>query len=214
MRSISWKLLIAFFLVSVSGTVLFFFIARNFSNREIQDFLFDQDQIQIVALLESHYADYQSWDNIHLVWQQWQPANRPEGRGSPFTLIDAHGVVIQSFAGPGGLKTGYQISPAELEIAEPITVDDEVVGYLFFPPDNPREFFRVIAQRTGKDLDADRLVEFPVDRAKHATQQAHRQVCQKDQVEARCPDPHEPPQICPQCGQHHPIGKDDPDDQF
>ena len=74
--------------------MLFFVIARNYSNQEIQNFLFDQDQSQIIAVLESQYAEYQSWDNIRVFWQQWQPVNRPEGRGSPFALIDANGVVV------------------------------------------------------------------------------------------------------------------------
>jgi signal transduction histidine kinase len=141
MRSISWKLLLAFFLVSMSGTLLFFFIARNYSNQEIQNFLFDQDQNQIVSMLEDHYSEYQSWDNFRLEWQKWQPAHRPEGRGSPFALIDVDGMVVLGFPGPGELKTGNRISEGDLENAEPIMLEDEVVGYLLSPPSNPREYF-------------------------------------------------------------------------
>lgn len=142
MRSISWKLLLAFFLVSMSGTVLFFFIARSYSNQEIQNFLFDQDQSQIISLLEVHYNEYQSWENIRLVWQQWQPINRPEGRGSPFALIDSDGIVVLGIPGPGEFKVGNRIGEKTLTRALPITIDDTVVGYLFFLPDDPREFFR------------------------------------------------------------------------
>jgi two-component system sensor histidine kinase BaeS len=141
MRSISWKLLLAFVLVSVSGTVLFFVIARNYSNQEIQNFLFDQDQTQIITVLETHYAEFQSWENIRVFWQQWQPINRPEGRGSPFALIDANGVVVLGFPGPGELKTGNQLSQEDLERAIPIELEGEIIGYLFFLPENPREYF-------------------------------------------------------------------------
>jgi len=141
MRSISGKLLLAFFLVSVSGTILFFFIARSSSNQEIRDFLSDQDQTQIITLLEAHYSENQSWENIRLVWQQWQPANRPQGRGRPFLVLDAGGRIVLGLPGPGELQTGNLVSSKDLENAIPIILDDELAGYLFFPPGDPREYF-------------------------------------------------------------------------
>ena len=152
MRSISWKLLLAFFLVSVSGTILFFFIARSSSNQQIRDFLSDQDQTQIITLLEAHYSENQSWENIRLVWQQWQPANRPEGRGRPFLVVDADGRIVLGLPGPGEFQTGNQVSNKDLENAIPIILDDELAGYLFFPPGDPREYFGSHPVLTSIDL--------------------------------------------------------------
>ena len=152
MRSISWKLLLAFFIVSVSGTILFFFIARSSSNQQIRDFLSDQDQTQIITLLEAHYSENQSWDNIRLVWQQWQPANRPEGRGRPFMLVDADGKIILGLPGPGEFQTGNLVGSKELENAVPIILDGELVGYLFFPPGDPKEYFGSHPVLTSIDL--------------------------------------------------------------
>ncbi|MBN2043385.1 MAG: HAMP domain-containing protein [Anaerolineales bacterium] len=144
MRSISMKLLLAFSTVSLAGAVIFFTVARWNSNREIQDFLSNQDQTDILDRAASYYLENGSWEGFSQDWLNPSPFNppgsfRPEPF-SPFILVDINQRVVFGRGGrPDGYQPGDLIPKEELENALEISADDELIGWIVFPPIDWRE---------------------------------------------------------------------------
>jgi signal transduction histidine kinase len=144
MKSISLKLLLGFIIVSLIGTAIFFGVARWNSNREIQNFLSNQDQAEIVERAAAYYLENGSWDGFGRDWASPPPAAAPGENGpgpfSPFTLVDLNQQVVFGRGGrQDGQKTGEIIPDEELENALKITSDGELIGWLLFTPIDWRE---------------------------------------------------------------------------
>ncbi len=144
MRSISLKLLLGFIIVSLIGTAIFFGVARWNSNREIQDFLSDQDQAEIVERAAEYYLENGSWEGFGKDWVSPPPATVPGGNKpgpfSPFTLVDLNQQVVFGRGGrQDGQRKGEIIPDEELENALEITSDGELIGWLLFTPIDWRE---------------------------------------------------------------------------
>ena len=141
MRSISWKLMLAFVVISLAGTGIFFVIARYNSSREIQDLLIDQDQSIILEELADYYAENGSWDGLGDGWREGQSGEGPSGRPeffSPFMVVNLDKEMVSGRrGGPGEYKKGDLIPDEELQSAQEITLDGEIIGWLVFQPPGP-----------------------------------------------------------------------------
>ena len=73
MRSISLKLMLGFLIVSLFGTAIFFGVASWNSNREIQNFLSDQDQAEIIEKTAAYYLEHGNWEGFGMQWPSPPP---------------------------------------------------------------------------------------------------------------------------------------------
>ena len=143
MRSISMKLLLAFIIVSLAGTLIFFAVARWNSNKQIQDFLSMQDRAEIIERAATYYQENGSWEGFGKDWGTPPPemtgGNKP-GPFSPFTLVDLNRqVIFGRGAPPEGYQKGETVSDEELKNALEITSEGELIGWLLFTPVDWRE---------------------------------------------------------------------------
>ncbi len=130
MRSLSYKLILAFLIVSLSGTALLAVLAGRLTVSEFGDFIIDQRRDDLAQTLGEEYQQQGSWMNI-----EGRPpfAGRPPGGmrdfgpGGRFTLVDADGHVVLP---GGGHAHGKKIPQPELANGTPILVEGQVVGTL------------------------------------------------------------------------------------
>ena len=142
MRSISLKLLVAFVVVSISGTLLFFGIARRYSNQELEQFLFNQDLSQVTEQFARYYQEHGTWVGIPDQPLQMPAAGGIEGRFPPFILVDADKKVVQGRDnGPWRYKKGEVVPVSVLENAAEVRVDGQTVGWLVLPQEGRNGYF-------------------------------------------------------------------------
>lgn len=150
-RSITTRLVIAFLIVSVVGAVIAGLLTRWLSQREFNQFVYDQAQNNFIADLSYYYQINGSWEGAAEFLHRRLPGQAPLGQlpagqpGQPppqnrlpqqpddlpragklvFVLVDSHGRVVV----PGGGYWLDQTIPDHL-LAEgtPIDIDGQVVG--------------------------------------------------------------------------------------
>jgi len=143
MRSISLKILLAFFTISLAGTGLFFIVARQYSNQEIRDYLFLQDQSSIAEWLAEQYKSNGSWDNLgtNKPPSQYIPEEEMRiGSVSPFILVDKDRIIIQGGSSRGRTSDfikGESVTEENLVNALEIILNGEIIGWLI-PSNNNR----------------------------------------------------------------------------
>ena len=129
MRSITFKLVLAFITVSMASTLLVVFFTRWRSNEEFRSFLIDQNRPSIVVAYSNYYQQHGSWNgisNAKLIPQQQQP--QPQFDQGPFTVVD--NTTDQVVLAGEGYQTGMVISPSNISSGIPIQANNKVVGIL------------------------------------------------------------------------------------
>jgi len=143
MRSITFKMVLAFLGIALVSIVLIVLLIRWNTNTEFSRFVIDRHVEDLVGTLEEYYRANGSWAGVREAAIDSEIKQAP-GNGPPrevfFTLADKNGTVIS--AGPG-YRPGEQISQSMLDRGIPINVDGEQVGTLVMAPTpferNPRE---------------------------------------------------------------------------
>jgi signal transduction histidine kinase len=141
MRSLTWKLILAFLLVSVTVALLGAGLARWLTAQEFNRLVLDQAQNRFIGEVSAYYRANRSWDGILEYMRRGaalpapviprnQPLPQPPAAGQPgapfvFALADLDGVVVLP-ARP--YLTGQRLSQADLAQASPVEVDGQVVG--------------------------------------------------------------------------------------
>lgn len=123
-NSITTKLIVSFFIVSVISLVLIGIFTRSFTNQEFRRFVNSQDRTSILDVFITYYAENGSWDGVELVIGErysWLP---------PLTLIDNDGQVL--LGEPKGIMGDM---PMHVDDDLAIVVDGETVGTLLFVND-------------------------------------------------------------------------------
>ena len=152
MRSITFKLTIAFLLVGLTGALLAAVFSWQRTQSAFKQFILNQDQQTLVDNLLQYYQVNGSWKELEYNLRSFgispNPSNahRESGRGwSRFTLVGVdHSVIYSSLPG----KDSKTISSSDLENAFPLNVEGQVVGWLFLDstrrestPDSPEQSF-------------------------------------------------------------------------
>jgi signal transduction histidine kinase len=154
MRSITFKLVLAFLGLAIISIVLIVLLARWNTGAEFSRFVVDRRGADMVETLASYYRENGSWEGIGMNLSPWNahpgPGNMPPQQAF-FTLADKDGKVVY----PGmGRRHGEPVPQIELSEGIPIEVDGERVGTLVMsrlPPEkNPRELEFI--QRTNRML--------------------------------------------------------------
>ena len=130
MRSITFKLVLAFITVSMISTLLVVLFTRWRSREEFRSFLIDQNRPSIVVAFSDYYQQHGSWQgisNAHLTPQQ-PPDPQPQIDAGPFTVVD--NTTDQVVLAGQGYQTGMVISPSNITTGEPILVNNKTVGIL------------------------------------------------------------------------------------
>ncbi len=129
MRSLAFKLILAFLLVSLTGTALVVILAGQTTASEFGHFVLSQNQETLVTLLTDYYRARGSWAGVDNVLRTggMGMGGRGMGAGGGFTLADVTGRVV---VGGAGHRTGEQLSQTELASGAPIRVEGTTVGIL------------------------------------------------------------------------------------
>jgi signal transduction histidine kinase len=130
LRSITFKLLIAFLIISVLSVVLIVLSARGLTENEFRNYLFNQNRNNILASLSNFYAHNESWTGVStaLLAPDQPPPPRSFQQGSSFfTLVDTNNRVV--LAGIGD-HLGDILPPSEVAKGLPVKVNGATVGVM------------------------------------------------------------------------------------
>jgi two-component system sensor histidine kinase BaeS len=150
LRSLALKLVLAFFVVSLSGIALVALLASRVATNEFGAFAERQSRDLLVTQLESYYSLTNSWAGISQEMRPYNPYDPSQLRGP--AVVDASGVVV--LAG-GGLPQGAHVPPSVIAQATPVVIKGVDVGYLVpFPggagrPPPGNEFIDRIRRNLG-----------------------------------------------------------------
>jgi two-component system sensor histidine kinase BaeS len=138
MRSITFKLTIAFLLVGLTGALLAAVFSWQRTRTAFSQFILNQEQQTLVDNLLQYYQINGSWDGLDRNLRSFGIAPFPSdnrhdsGRGwTRFTLVGSDRTVVYSnLAG----QTGQRVSSSELENAFPLEVNSQGIGWLLLDP--------------------------------------------------------------------------------
>ncbi|MBK8900520.1 MAG: HAMP domain-containing protein [Anaerolineaceae bacterium] len=133
MRSLVFKLSLAFLLVSLVGIALVSFFAGRVSSSEFNTFAEAQSDSVLMSQLANYYEATGSWDNLNRIGIG---GVGPEGdQTRPFLVADVAGNVVL-----GGLnrEVGERVPRGWLSRGVPIEVNDQTVGLVIFAENHMR----------------------------------------------------------------------------
>ncbi|NHZ72160.1 MAG: hypothetical protein GWP17_03635, partial [Aquificales bacterium] len=134
MRSLAFKLTLAFLFVGVVGAVLVSVFVGIQTRRQFDRFLSDSYEEALVGRLVAYYEKNGSWQGVNRVLMQDIRAGNQAGFGErplPWIVVDENG---SSVMGGGQGRSNRQISARDLRNGVPIQVEGETVGYLVRVP--------------------------------------------------------------------------------
>ncbi|MFQ5341492.1 MAG: sensor histidine kinase [Anaerolineae bacterium] len=154
MRSLAFKLVFAFLLVSLTSVALVAVFARWATVTEFDRFVLDQAQSDFVATVTAYYETYGSWRGVaeYVRQQRLAPGAPPPpggappalppntlrnpqpGQPRPFLLVNPEGRVIVP-AEP--FRVGDYVPAKDVKRGIPIEVDGQVVGRVIPPRTGP-----------------------------------------------------------------------------
>jgi two-component system sensor histidine kinase BaeS len=132
MRSITFKLLLAFLAVGLMGSLFIAVFAWSGTEREFGNLEYERWQEVLLDQLAEYYSISGSWDGIGEAIIRFNLGGGPGMRGwprmaGPVILLDENGIVLI----PGqGFNVGDQIHQQTFSKAIPIEVDGQEVGRL------------------------------------------------------------------------------------
>ncbi len=132
MRSLAAKLTLAFLIVGITGALLVAIFMGSQTRNAFDDFVLQSYQRQTVNRLAEYYETYGNWAEITGARPpRFAPRGGPHERDALdlFTVANAAGEVI--LAGRQ-YPLGYQFSNDELQLAVPVEVDGQDVGWVLF----------------------------------------------------------------------------------
>jgi signal transduction histidine kinase len=142
MRSLSYKITLAFVFVSLTGAVLAALFIFRQTRLAFDRFLLNRDQVSMVSLLTRYYRNTGSWvnvENIFLVGDTGSHAqveslggqkDRFDSLRLQYILVDSNGKVVYARSE----LRNYPVSNKELKNAIPLDVDGQTIGYLIEAP--------------------------------------------------------------------------------
>ena len=130
MRSITFRLVLAFITISIISTLLVVLFTRWRSREEFRSFLIDQNRPGIVVAFSDYYQQHGSWEGIAgaRLPAQEIPAPPPQVQQGPYTLVDSStGRVV--LAGEG-YQVGGIVPLSSVPNGIPIQSGQKTVGIL------------------------------------------------------------------------------------
>ncbi len=130
MRSITFRLVLAFVAVSMISTLLVVLFTRWRSSEEFRSFLIDQNRPSLVVAFADYYQQHGSWSGIAnaKLNPQQPPVPTPQFDRGPFTLVDSQ--TDQVLLAGEGYQTGDIIPASRITNGIPIQAKNKTVGIL------------------------------------------------------------------------------------
>lgn len=137
MRSVRFKLTLAFLIVGLLGVAVGAFLASRTAAGAFHQFTFARNQQDVVARLAAYYQEHAGWDSLASSF----PPFAPNAPGSPhiplrepgsLLVADASGRVL--LPAPGRLM-GEQLPSDVLAGATPVELEGTTIGWLVVPKD-------------------------------------------------------------------------------
>jgi two-component system sensor histidine kinase BaeS len=154
MRSLTFKLILAFLMIGLTGAGLVALFVGQLTQREFDEFVYDSYQLDFSERLASYYETNGSWDNVNTAFgENSQNQNPPQNDWEhsrrnwvPMTVVDTNNQVVM---GSGPYHRGDVVDGDLLAAALPIQSDGVTVGYILRPefprdsaaPDSPEAQF-------------------------------------------------------------------------
>jgi signal transduction histidine kinase len=147
MRSLWWKLTIAFLIVSLTGAVVAAIFVGNATQQAFQNNVFARDEANFVTQMANYYQLHGSWEGVgEFYHSQARPDQHgfgqtgPDQFGPPFVLVDQHCVALI----PGhSYQPGQTLAPAQCNHGQAVTVNGATVGRVLIdgapPPLSPQD---------------------------------------------------------------------------
>ena len=133
MRSLAFKLTLAFLLVSLVGVALVAVFARRATVTEFDRFVLNQATRDFLAQVSAYYQITGSWAGVvQYVAQHGRPGQQPLPDDGPrplppFVLVDTNGRVVMPFE---TYRVGQHIPDRELTQGIPVKVNQQIVGII------------------------------------------------------------------------------------
>lgn len=135
MRSLTFKLILAFLLVSLVGSIMAGFLARRFTVREFNSLVLDRARENFVTQVTTYYQTYGTWNGVAALFEVFGNPGQvlPAKPGDPmilppaFALTDTNGYVIVA---AGNYSAGQRASTSSLQSGTRIIVNNQLVGYV------------------------------------------------------------------------------------
>jgi len=126
---LTWKLILAFLLVSLFGIIVIVAFTRIATDREFNRFINDKYSADLVTQLETYYKEHRTWDGVEKSFARFGgDHSRPDGnRPLFFSIADADGKII--IAGIDH-RAGEIVSADTLKAGAQIQVENKTVGIL------------------------------------------------------------------------------------
>lgn len=140
MRSLAFKLTLAFLFVGVIGAVLVSLFVGVQTRRQFDQFLSDSYENALVDRLVIYYEQQGSWRGANRVLMQLYRDDDMSGLGQrplPWLLVDENGIVVVGSGSGNSERRERPIRERDLQDATPIIVAGETVGYLIRIPFEP-----------------------------------------------------------------------------
>jgi two-component system sensor histidine kinase BaeS len=126
MRSLTWKLTLAFLLVGITGALLVAFLTGIRTRSEFDRFLSSRDRLVVLAALSDYYASHGSWNGVDAALAARPPLNAYR---RSTVLIDPAAVVV---FGNRDYVVGQQVNAQILNTTTEVLVNGQPVGYVLF----------------------------------------------------------------------------------
>lgn len=144
MRSITFKLTLAFLIVGVIGAVLVAVIFQQRTRNAFTQFILNSEQQTLVNALLSYYQNVGSWQGVdesltlvlNRTERDFAPGRDPRHETNNFILVGADRQVIYS---PQQNLIGQLVPSDQLKSALPLEVNGKIAGWLLLAQ-SPREY--------------------------------------------------------------------------
>jgi signal transduction histidine kinase len=143
--SLRIKFTLALLVTGLSGVIIVSMFAQRFTTTEFDNFVVEQNRTNFIADMAAYYEVYGSWDDMQIARGRL-PIPPPAPNSSPyappdpriipiqFMLVDKEGHAVI----PGrGYAPGQTVSEADMQVADPVIVDGETVGYVIIDAGGP-----------------------------------------------------------------------------
>jgi len=132
MRSLAFKLTLAFLFVGVIGAVLVAVFVGMQTRRQFDQFLSESYEDTLVERLVAYYEQNGSWQGANrILMQNYRDNNSSDfedrQRPLPWIVVDETGSPVTS---GGQVRSDRQINARDLQEGVPIQIEGETVGYL------------------------------------------------------------------------------------
>jgi signal transduction histidine kinase len=126
---LTWKLILAFLLVSLFGIAAIVAFTRIAADREFNKFISEKYKADLVTQLENYYSEQRTWDGIEQSFARFGGDRFRPNENHPlfFSIADADGHIV--VAGINH-RAGEIVSADELKAGTQIQVENETVGML------------------------------------------------------------------------------------